>query len=138
MQDILKKILSFSLCVVYVLASCGFVRHDCSRNGVAYVLPLVNNECSYCAEHKCCHHCEQQKQNKDEKSCCEETFETISSDQYQSNSNDISAPTCSTIIAIVYDDTDLICSAFAKPVEIYPPPFNYKTPLIYHTGQLRV
>ena len=143
MRNILKNILSIYLCVIYILASCGFVRHACTDdNGVAYVSLLVNNECNHCfehqnTEHQGCHCCKNQAQADDE-DCCEKTIETISNDQTQSTNDDMSLQTFSTVIAAVCGDTDLTCNSLTKSSETYTPLIYYKTPLIYHTGQLRL
>jgi hypothetical protein len=144
-QNIFRKILSISLCSVYILASCGIVRHICTDdNGVAYVSLLVSNECNHClehqtAEHQCCNHHENEKQAQTEdEDCCAKTVETISSDQDYFQSNKISSPIFFNIVAIVCNNSDLPCNVLAKSVESDNPLFVYKTPLIYHTGQLRL
>lgn len=143
MQNILRKILSFILCGVYILASCGFVRHICTDdNGVAYVSLLVSNECNHCAEHQtaehqCCHHNEHQEQTDDE-DCCEKIVETISSDQDYLQNNKISPLIFFNIIAVAFSNSDFSCNVLAKSVETYTHLLVYKTPLIYHTGQLRL
>jgi len=143
MQDIVKKILSVSLCAIYVLASCGFVRHACRYDGVAYVSLLVNNECTLCAEHaneehQCCKHSAKPTQTEDDEDCCDKVVETISSDQNYSSGNDISAQAFLIINLAVVSDSDLTCQLLLKSIEAQPPLFNYKTPLIYHTAQLRL
>lgn len=145
MQNVLKKILSFSICAIYVLASCGFVRHACVNNRIAYVSLLANNECSYClknknSEHKCCRYSEQQKkQTGEDKDCCEKTVEKISSDQNYSQNGNIPSLIflCANTVAAC-NQICLICNVPAKSAEPEPPPLIYKTPLIYYTGQLRL
>ncbi|MDR3285966.1 MAG: hypothetical protein LBT27_00810 [Prevotellaceae bacterium] len=143
MQNISHKILSVCLCVAYVLASCGFVRHVCNTNGIAYASLLAADECTYCLQHKndnqqCCHHAETQPQSADD-DCCEKTVETISSDQNYSQGNNISESIFFTITAVLFSvETDLICKFSAKTSETYTPLINAKTPLIYHIEQLRL
>jgi hypothetical protein len=145
MRNIVHKILSLSLCIVYVLASCGVVRHVCDMNGTEYLSLLANENCSFCHEHKtenklqqCCHQqiAEEADDNDD---CCEKTVETLSSDQNYSQSSDISASIFFTINAVLFTyETDLICDISSKTTVTYTPLLNNKTPLIYHTGQLRL
>ena len=142
MHSVLNKILSFSFCVVYIFASCGFVRHTCGDKDMAYISLLTSDECSHCLEHKstghaCCNGCEKQTQTEDE-DCCEKTVETISSDQTYSYTKNISAPIFFTEITAVCSDANLICHTSVKSAETDTPLFYYKTPLIYHTGQLRL
>ncbi|MDR0420966.1 MAG: hypothetical protein LBH30_05905 [Prevotellaceae bacterium] len=143
MKDILHKILSLALCVAYIFASCGYVRHVCTvkDKDAAYISLLVNNECTYClenrnTEHQCCHRAEQQQSDDD---CCEKTVQKITEYQNCSHGNDIFESIFSTLNPIiVFNDYNLICSDISNFNIVYPPPLNSKTPLIYFTGQLRL
>ncbi|MDR1984790.1 MAG: hypothetical protein LBQ28_08210 [Prevotellaceae bacterium] len=145
MQNISHKILSFVLCVAYVFASCGFVRHVCNGNGkdVAYISLLANNECNYCLaqktdERQCCHHFAQKAQSDDE-DCCEKTVETISVDQNYSQNNNISESIFLTTNFVVFSSQiDPICYDLSISTATCTPQINDKIPLIYHTGQLRL
>ncbi|MDR1349052.1 MAG: hypothetical protein LBJ63_11630 [Prevotellaceae bacterium] len=145
MKSISHKILSFVLCVAYILASYGFVRHVCTgkTDNVAYVSLLVNNECDYCLEsrdagHQCCHHSVKQQQSDDE-DCCEKTVQKITEDQNCSHADNISELIFLALnYVIISYETNLVCSDLANSTIIYPPPVYSKTPLIYFTGQLRL
>ncbi|MDR1552175.1 MAG: hypothetical protein LBS69_01770 [Prevotellaceae bacterium] len=143
MQNISYKILSFVLCVAYIFASWGFVRHVCSDNdeNVAYVSLLVNDECNYClensnSEHQCCHHTATQTEDED---CCEKTIQKISSDQNCSQCNGLSELIFLALNSIIFSsETNLICSDLSNSTTTYTPLIHNKTPLIYITGQLRL
>ncbi|MDR2126571.1 MAG: hypothetical protein LBP63_07065 [Prevotellaceae bacterium] len=146
MQNISYKILSFVLCVAYIFASWGFVRHVCNsnNNNVAYVSLIVNDECNYCAENKnagkqCCHHHDKQTQTEDD-DCCEKTIQKISGDQNYAKCNDILKSIFSAINSALFSsEPALICADLSNTTITYiPPPLNGNIPLIYFTGQLRL
>ncbi|MDR2652586.1 MAG: hypothetical protein LBC68_09795 [Prevotellaceae bacterium] len=143
MQNISYKILSFVLCVAYIFASWGFVRHVCYGNGenVAYVSLLVNDECNYCLENRtdekqCCHHFANQTEDED---CCEKTIQKISSDQNCSQCNGFSELIFLALNSVIVSaETDLICADLSNSTITYTPLIHDKIPLIYFTGQLRL
>ena len=145
MRNITHKILSLSLCLVYILASCGIVRHVCDTSGVEYLSLLANDNCSLCLEHQtndehqqCCNHHSAESETKDE-DCCEKTVQTLSSDQNYSPSSSISSTIFFTLNSILFpSETHLVCDISSKTLTAKPPLLSDKTPLIYHTGQLRL
>ncbi|MDR2292492.1 MAG: hypothetical protein LBE11_03360 [Prevotellaceae bacterium] len=146
MQNFSHKILSFILCVAYILASWGFVRHICNNNdkNISYVSLLVNDECNYCLENKnteeqCCHQHAKQTQSEDE-DCCEKTIQKISNDQNCSQYNGASGSVFFAITAAIlhYSASNLTCDRLSKSATTYTPLINSKIPLIYFTGQLRL
>jgi hypothetical protein len=145
MQNILHKTLSCCLCVAYVFASFGFVRHVCNTDNITHLSLLAGDDCSYCLEHKhaekqCCHHADtspQTQQNDDD--CCEKTVETLTCDQNYSQNNNVSSSIFFIVMSILFPaETDLICNVSIKASESYTPLINSKIPLIYRIEQLRL
>ena len=144
MRNIIHKILSISLCLVYILASCGIVRHVCNTNGVEYLSLLASDKCSICIEHQtsdehqCCNHHSTELETEDE-DCCEKTVQLLSSDQNSAPNNSISSSIFFTLNSILFPaQTHLVCDVPTKTIANKAPLLSDKTPLIYHTGQLRL